>query len=92
MGQWRETLALLCTYTERDHFRVLVDQLATRLSQVSEGLKLDSHRSFLTSQHDGLLTRLATVVKGGSEHKSVLSRVTWGKVMLSSSVTKYISG
>ncbi|MEW5306110.1 MAG: hypothetical protein WDW36_008602 [Sanguina aurantia] len=33
VGQWRETLALLCTYTERDHFRVLVDQLATRLSQ-----------------------------------------------------------
>ncbi|KAG2498995.1 hypothetical protein HYH03_003181 [Edaphochlamys debaryana] len=35
VGQWRETLAMLVTYTDRDKFRGLADTLASRLAQAS---------------------------------------------------------
>ncbi len=34
VAQWRETLAMLVTYTDRDKFRGLADTLASRLAQV----------------------------------------------------------
>ncbi len=37
VAQWRETLAMLVTYTDRDKFRGLADTLASRLAQVGQG-------------------------------------------------------
>lgn len=37
VAQWRETLAMLVTYTDRDKFRGLADTLASRLAQVGRG-------------------------------------------------------